>query len=64
VLVDAKGVSRLYEGRARRRDVLLLIASAVIAMFVVAISSESWGVFIDGFRLWFDNVRDTVRGWF
>lgn len=64
VLVDAKGVSRLYEGRARRRDVLLLIASAVIAMFVVAISSESWSVFIDGFRLWFDNVRDTVRGWF
>ena len=48
----------------RRRDLLLLVGSAVIAMFVVTISSESWSVFIDGFRLWFDNVRDTVRGWF
>ena len=27
VLVDAKGVSRLYEGRIRRRDMLLLVAS-------------------------------------
>ena len=25
VLVDAKGVSRLYEGRIRRRDMLLLV---------------------------------------
>ena len=32
VLVDAKGVSRLYEGRIRRRDMLLLVASALAAM--------------------------------
>ena len=32
VLVDAKGVSRLYEGRIRRRDMVLLVASALAAM--------------------------------
>jgi uncharacterized membrane-anchored protein len=63
VLVDAKGVSRLYEGRARRRDVLLLVGSALVAMAVLLTRSSSWSVFLDGFRLWFDNIRDTVHGW-
>ena len=31
-LVDAKGVSRLYEGRIRRRDMVFLVASAIAAM--------------------------------
>jgi hypothetical protein len=64
VLVDAKGVSRLYEGRPRRRDLLLLVGSALVAMFVLAVTSESWSVFLDGFSLWFENVRDTISGWF
>src|SRR4029077_13863965 len=51
VLVDAKGVSRLYEGRIRRRDMLLLVASALAAMAVMAIASESLRTFVDGFRL-------------
>jgi len=51
VLVDAKGVSGLYEGRVRRRDMLLLVASAVAAMVAMTYYSDALRVFIDGFRL-------------
>ena len=51
VLVDAKGVSRLYEGRIRRRDMLLLVASALAAMVGDGFASQSLRVFLDGFRL-------------
>jgi uncharacterized membrane-anchored protein len=51
VLVDAKGVSRLYEGRVRRLDALFLIAAAVAAMVAMTFASDSLRVFIDGFRL-------------
>jgi uncharacterized membrane-anchored protein len=50
-LVDAKGVSRLYEGRVRRRDMALLIASALIAIIVVSIVSEPIHVFFRGIEL-------------
>ena len=62
VLVDAKGVSRLYEGRIRRRDMLLLVASALAAMAVMAIASESLRTFLDGFRLWFEDLWHSVTG--
>jgi uncharacterized membrane-anchored protein len=63
VLVDAKGVSRLYEGRVRRRDMLLLVASALVAMVVMTFTSESLRVFMDGFRLWFvENVWHSITG--
>ena len=62
VLVDAKGVSRLYEGRIRRRDMLLLVASALAAMAVMAIASESLRTFVDGFRLWFEDLWHSVTG--
>jgi len=64
VLVDAKGVSRLYEGRARRTDVLLLVTAALIAMIVLALTSNSWHVYLDGFRLWFDTQVDRISNWF
>jgi hypothetical protein len=51
VLVDAKGVSRLYEGRVRRRDMVFLVAAAVAAMVAMTFASDSLRVFIDGFRL-------------
>ncbi|MCU1458244.1 MAG: putative rane-anchored protein [Actinomycetia bacterium] len=51
VLVDAKGVSRLYEGRVRRRDVFLLVLAAVLAIVVVSIVSQPIHVFFDGVRL-------------
>lgn len=40
ILVDAKGVSRLYGGRVRKRDLILLVLAALFAMTVVVIISE------------------------
>lgn len=40
ILVDAKGVSRIYTGRVRRKDLVMLIAAAVVAMGVVVALSE------------------------
>lgn len=40
ILVDAKGVSRLYQGRVRKRDLLLLVAAALFAMVVIVFVSE------------------------
>jgi uncharacterized membrane-anchored protein len=62
-LVDAKGVSRLYEGRVRRRDMALLVASALVAIIVVSIVSEPIHVFLRGIELtlrdlWF-SISDT-----
>jgi len=50
MLVDAKGVSRLYEGRVRRRDILFLVGAAFLAMIVVGIVAEPIHVFVRG--LW------------
>ena len=40
VLVDAKGVSRLYANRVRKRDLLLLVAAAVVTMVLIFLVSE------------------------
>jgi uncharacterized membrane-anchored protein len=49
MLVDAKGVSRLYEGRVRRLDIFLLVGAALVAMLVVGIVAEPIHVFARGF---------------
>jgi uncharacterized membrane-anchored protein len=64
MLVDAKGVSRLYHGRVRQRDMLLLVVSAVAAMVAMVYASHSLRVFLDGFRLMFDDTWSQIRGWF
>lgn len=51
VLVDAKGVNRLYEGRVRRRDLLYLVGAALLAMVAMTVASHSMHVFIHGLRL-------------
>jgi uncharacterized membrane-anchored protein len=48
LLVDAKGVSRLYESRLRRRDLALLVAAALLAMISVTVVSEPLHVFWQG----------------
>ena len=63
-LVDAKGVNRLYEGRVRRRDIALLVGSAIIAIIVVSIVSEPIHVFLRGIELtlrdlWF-SITDSI----
>ena len=62
-LVDAMGESRLYEGRVRRTDIALLVASAIVAIVVVSIVSEPIHVFLRGIELtlrdfWF-SISDT-----
>jgi len=64
VLVDAKGVSRLYEGRLRRRDMVFLVASAVAAMVAMISASHSLHVFFDGFRLMFSDTWSRITNWF
>jgi uncharacterized membrane-anchored protein len=64
VLVDAKGVNRLYESRVRRRDIFLLVASALLVVVVMAIASDSFRVFLNGFRVVFSDFWTTVRSWF
>ena len=64
VLVDAKGVNRLYESRIRRRDIVLLVASALLVVVVMAVASDSFRVFLNGFRVVFSDFWRTVRGWF
>ncbi|HEV7526103.1 MAG TPA: putative cytokinetic ring protein SteA [Acidimicrobiia bacterium] len=64
MLVDAKGVSRLYQGRVRHRDMVLLVVSALVAMVAMVYASHSLRVFLDGFRLMFDDTWSRVRGWF
>ena len=40
ILVDAKGVSRLYQTNVRKRDLLLLVLAAVVALVAVMAVSE------------------------
>ena len=62
VLVDAKGVNRLYEGRVRRRDLVLLVGSALVAMVAVSIVSEPIHVFLRGITLSFRDLWYSVFG--
>ncbi|MGE3835346.1 MAG: putative cytokinetic ring protein SteA [Acidimicrobiia bacterium] len=50
ILVDAKGVSRLYQGRVRRLDVVLLVGAALFALMVVTAVSQPARLFLD--NLW------------
>lgn len=55
MLIDAKGVSQLYKGRVRRRDIVLLIAAALLVILAVALVSDSLQLFLR--TVWLD-VRD------
>jgi uncharacterized membrane-anchored protein len=54
-LVDAKGVSRLYRNRVRKRDLLMLVAAAIIALVVIAIVSEPVRLIIRAYWVDFTN---------
>ena len=45
ILVDAKGVSRMYRGRVRGRDLLLLVGAALVSMVAVIAVSEPLQLF-------------------
>jgi uncharacterized membrane-anchored protein len=46
ILVDAKGVSRLYQSRVRTSDVLLLVVAALFAMIVMVAVAQPLHVFV------------------
>jgi uncharacterized membrane-anchored protein len=54
ILVDAKGVSRMYRGSIRGRDVALLVGAALFAMVAVAAISEP-------VQLLFKQLLETIR---
>ncbi len=56
-LVDAKGVNRLYRSQVRTRDMVVLVGSALIAMFVAAAASP-------GLRLWVQQLGDLIHDLF
>jgi uncharacterized membrane-anchored protein len=56
ILMDAKGVSRLYSGRIRGRDTVLLVGSALFAMAMVVLVSPP-------LRLYVTQLFDQVRQW-
>jgi uncharacterized membrane-anchored protein len=60
LLVDAKGVSRLYEGRLRRRDSLMLIAAALLAVIVMTIVSYPLHVYLDGVRVVLEDAWHSI----
>ena len=63
MLVDAKGVSRLYEGRVRRRDLVLLVVRALLAMVVDRASCrEPIHVFLDGIRVTLKDLWYSIIG--
>lgn len=55
MLIDAKGVSQLYKGRVRRRDIVLLIAAALLVILAVAVVSDSLQLLLR--TIWLD-LRD------
>ncbi len=62
MLVDAKGVSRLYEGRVRRLDWVLLIGSAVMVMVAVAAVSDTIHTLLDGIWLTLRDFWFSITG--
>lgn len=46
ILVDAKGVSRMYRGRVRGRDLVLLIGAALFSMVAIVAVSEPLQLFL------------------
>jgi uncharacterized membrane-anchored protein len=56
ILVDAKGVGRLYHGRVRRADLMLLVFAALVAMAIVIGISEP-------LRLKFVELWHEIQDW-
>ena len=53
ILVDARGVSRIYRREVRKRDLMLLVGAAVFTLIVLFIVSEPLRLIVRGFRLTF-----------
>ena len=47
ILMDAKGVARIYPGRARARDVLLLVGAVLVAFGLMLAASPALRLYLD-----------------
>ena len=56
VLVDAKGVNRLYQSRVRKGDLAFLVGAALFAMLVVVAVAQPLHVFV---RVAWLSLRET-----
>lgn len=63
LLVDAKGVSRLYHSRIRRRDLALLVGAALLAIVVVVAAVDSLRVLTSGLWLTLRDLWDSLAEW-
>jgi uncharacterized membrane-anchored protein len=66
ILIDAKGVSRLYRGRVRRVDLIMLVFAALVTMAIVVWLSEPMRLTIEVYLLklqqfWF-SIKQAVFG--
>jgi uncharacterized membrane-anchored protein len=61
ILVDAKGVNRLYQSRVRRGDLLLLVAAALFAMLTMVAVAQPLHVFLRAMWL---SLQDSYRAIF
>ncbi len=59
ILVDAKGVSRLYESRLRKRDLFLFLVAAML-VFAAILLIVVPQVFLDSTRLYVEDLWDSV----
>jgi uncharacterized membrane-anchored protein len=62
ILVDAKGVNRLYQSRVRRGDLLVLVAAALLAMLVIVAVAQPLHVFIRAISLSLHDTWHAVFG--
>jgi uncharacterized membrane-anchored protein len=64
ILMDAKGVSRVYSPRIRTRDGLLLLAAAIVAMVVVVALSPPLRLYVtqqfEQFRQWLFDLKELL----
>lgn len=64
ILMDAKGVSRVYSPRIRTRDAVLLVLGALLAMTLVIMVSPSLRLYVtlllDQLRQWFFDLRELL----
>ena len=62
ILMDAKGVNRLYQSRVRTRDLLFLVGAALLAMLVIAIVAPAIHVFIEALWLYLSDTWRSIFG--
>jgi uncharacterized membrane-anchored protein len=59
ILMDAKGVSRLYPSRTHLIDTLLLVGSAIVVLVIMVAASPALGLFV---KQTYTNILDWARG--